>query len=726
MTRISRATARRSLSAAAVLLATVSTPALAQTEAPAPAPAAGALGEIVVTAERRAQNLQQVPISATVLTGADLQKKGVSNLSDIQQVAPSIAINTVNRSTFVNIRGIGIAQSAPTSNPGVAYYIDGVLIPHEQFIGMSFYDIGSIEVLRGPQGTLTGQNSTGGAIYVRTPKPEYNAVNGSLDTTGGNYNRFRTVLTANYGGDSVAVRLAYVHDERDSYTRNISSKAVVQPGNMLMDSVRLTMAMRSSDSRLNVQVNAEYFNSRSDGIAIKRRNDTVSTNPFEIEEDARSYMNQYGYRLGLDARYDLSEAVQARYLVSWQDGFTVDQVDGDRSDTALPRPVTANTGRVSTSSTEFRTLINEFNILSTKKGPLQWVFGGFMMNETIPVELLRDNFHVVDYVSATSNITTTAKNTTYSLFGQVNYYLTPALEVIVGGRYSWDKQEYTRYAVTTVLATPYVSDIQTNQLTGKLGLNYHLGRSLIYATASKGYKAGGVNLTPGTPNFTPERNFVYEVGFKTELLDRHLRVNGDLFYSVYKDMQLSSQVGGLPTTQNALGGHSKGGELEVTGQFGALGFNIGVGYLDAKFSNSACISDTNAPGTDVGCATNLRFVPQGRALPFSPELTLNAGLQYTFTAGSLDITPRVQWSHTSSQWSTPFPYTNTFVPGRDLIDARVTFDLGKRIQLEAFVQNLTNKVYIASQLQGSSTADGGIIYGAPRTYGARVKFTFGK
>ena len=102
-----------------------------------------------------------------VFNGEELDRRGVTDLNDIQQVAPSIAINTYNRSTFINIRGVGIAQSAPTSNPGVAYYIDGQLIPHEQFIGQSFYDIGSIEVLRGPQGTLTGQNSTGGAIYVR-------------------------------------------------------------------------------------------------------------------------------------------------------------------------------------------------------------------------------------------------------------------------------------------------------------------------------------------------------------------------------------------------------------------------------------------------------------------------------------------------------------------------------------------------------------------------------
>ncbi|HWU01923.1 MAG TPA: TonB-dependent receptor [Novosphingobium sp.] len=730
--------------AMALLFATVSLPvlshaAMAQEAAPAasaPAPA-GALGEIVVTAERRTQSLQQVPIAATVLTGEELARKGVKNLSDIQQVAPSIAINTVNRSTFVNIRGVGIAQSAPTSNPGVAYYIDGVLVPHEQFIGQSFYDISSIEVLRGPQGTLTGQNSTGGAIYVRTPKPQFNALNGSVDLTAGAYNNYRAVATANVGGEDVALHLAYVHDQRDSFYKNIAPNAQSQPGNNKLDAVRANLSLRGFDGKLSVDVHGEYFNMRTDNNALKNRNDQVSSDPFTIEEDAKSYLNQHGYRLSTDLRYDLTDGVQARGLISWQDGYTLDQTDGDRTATAAAVPAnlavtSANRalypGRVSQSSTEFRTFISEINLVSTRKGPLQWVVGGFYMDESVPFSLLTDNRNTTTFVSSTNTSQATAQNASRSLFGQVNYFATPRLELIVGGRYSWDSQVYNRYIVAnTVYAGGNIGIISTQQLSGKLGVNYHLGRSLIYVTASKGYKAGGVNLTPNTPNFTPERNFVYEGGFKTELLDRHLRVNGDVFYSVYKDIQLSSLVNGLPTTQNALGGHSKGAELEVTGQFGPLGFNLGGGLLDAKFSNSACISDTNAPGTDAGCATNLRFVPQGRRLPFSPQLTLNAGIQYAIAlSSSIDMTPRIQWSHVSSQYATPFPSTNTLVPGHDLIDARLTFDVGKAYQIEGFVQNLTNQVYIASQIQDSSSATGGIIYGAPRTWGIRFKALFGK
>jgi iron complex outermembrane receptor protein len=594
-------------------------------------------------------------------------------------------------------------------------------------------------VLRGPQGTLTGQNSTGGAIFVRSAQAEFDRTSASGEFEVGNYGHYRTVLTANHGGENVAIRLAYLHDQRDSYTRNVAAGAVSQPGNVNTDAVRAHLRLRGADGRLNINVRGEYFNVRTDNNAVKNRNDLVSSDPFVIEEDGRSYMNQHGYRLSTEARYDLSDGVQARGLVSWQDGFTLDQTDGDRTATALPVPAALPTsgtntakfpGRVSNASTEFKTLVSELNLLSTGKGPFQWVVGGFLLDETVPVTLLRDNRHTADFVVSNSDIITSAKNTSYSLFGQGNWFVSPALELVAGGRYSWDKQVYTRLAVPRgpgqTFVLPYVSQIDTRQLTGKLGVNLHMGSdTLLYVTASKGYKAGGVNLTPDTPNFLPERNFVYEAGIKTELLDRHLRVNADVFHSDYKDIQLASLVGGLPITQNALGGKANGAELELTGQFGGLAFNYGVSYLDAKFSNAACISDTNSPGTDAGCATNLRFVPEGRVLPFSPKWTHNAGVQYAIDLGSLTVTPRLQWSHLSTQYATPFPGVATLVPARDVFDARLTFDFGERYKLDAYVNNLTDKTYVASQIQNSSSADGGIIYGAPRTFGVRLRVLLG-
>jgi iron complex outermembrane recepter protein len=701
----------------------------AQTAAAPAGEAPAEENEVVVTAERRNQNLQDVPISATVLNAADLTRRGVGNIADIQQVAPSVAINTFNRSTFINIRGVGIAQSAPTSNPGVAYYVDGQLYPHEQFIGQSFYDIGSIEVLRGPQGTLTGQNSTGGAIYVRTPEPDYHDFSGYGDVTVGEYDAVRVMAALNVPiSDNVAFRVSGVRDRRDSYTRNIG-RAEIQPGNVDLLAGRFNLAVRSSDNRIRLNLRFDAFDSDSFNNAVKRRNDTVSTDPFVIEEDANSFQNQSGYRLSGEARIEVLHDVDARFIFSWQDLDTIDQTDGDRTATAPPRPPANAVGRISRVSTEFGTLTGELNLISTGGGPFNWVVGGFYLDETIDVLSLRDNNNTREFVSSTSTFQTRAENITKSVFGQFNWFVAPQLELIAGGRFSNDTQIYNRLIPAGAPPPPNVSRIgvqESNKVTGRLGLTYHAtDDTMLYTTLSRGYKAGGVNLTIGVPNFGPETNTVVEAGVKTALFDRHLRVNLSGFYSDYQDIQLSSLNGGLPVTQNAASGMIYGAELEVTGRFGGLSLNAGLGWLHGEFSSDTCITDTNAAGTDPGCPTNLRFVPEGRRLPFAPRWTINAGVQYQIDLSeSVTLTPRAQWSHLSAQVATPFPSQNTVVPGRDVVDLRLALEISRRYRLEGFVTNVFDETYIASQIQNSSSADGGMIFGAPRQFGMRATVNF--
>lgn len=705
----------------AFLLASASIPALAQT---ADDPSSGGLQDIVVTAERRTQSLQKVPISATVLTGDDLQEKGVANLGDIQQVAPSVAINTYNRSTFINIRGVGIAQSAPTSSTGVAYYIDGVFIPNEQYIGFSFFDFSSVEVLRGPQGTLTGQNSTGGALYVRTPDPDFSRLSGYIEETVGNYEQFRTIGAVNVPiSSNVALRVAGIYDKRDSFSKQIGTSPS-NPGNVDFYAFRSNLLIEPSSS-LGINLRWEHFNNDSDNNAVTNRTLLPTVGPRVVKEDAISFLRNVGNRYSGEVRLDLSDAVRWRTNISYQDAYTRDQADGDRTDTALPRPPASNTGRVSLIDTTHKIFIAETNLLSTGNAPLQWVAGAFYMHGDVGLDQRRDNNNTVTFVSSTSTILADATNTTKAGFGQINYKPSDAIEFIVGARYSEDKQVYTRNGATDVQ--------KSDKLTGRIAVNFYPTENVtLYATASRGYKAGGVNLSTGVAPFGPEENTVYELGFKTSLLDRHLRVNGDVFYSDYKDIQFSSLFNGLPVTQNAASARSKGAELEVTGQFDALAFNMGVGYLDAKFAQSICLNNTNNPrGDRVRCASSATpttaddFVPEDRRLPFAPKWTINGGIQYAIPLGNATLTPRVQWSHVSSQYATPFPAVATIVPGRDIVDLRATLEPNERFLIEGFVTNLFDKLYIASQVQNASSADGGIIYGAPRQFGARVRVKLG-
>ncbi|MGH1472286.1 MAG: TonB-dependent receptor [Cellvibrionaceae bacterium] len=691
-----------------------------------------ALEEIVITAERREVNLQDTPISASVLSADALIEKGVDNLQDIQQVAPSIAINSYNRSTFINIRGVGIAQSAPTSNPGVAYYVDGVLIPHEQFIGQSFFDLNSVEVLRGPQGTLTGQNSTGGALYVRSPEPDTDSFGGYFDQTMGSDGWMRSVTALNMPmGEKAALRIATLYENKDGYIDNLGPSAGRRPGSSEMYGVRANLLIQPTDSQ-SYNIRYAAFDLESGNIAVKDRDDT-NPNPYEISYDGRGYLDQKGYRASLEGRWDLTDGMQLRALYSTQDGYTKDQTDGDRSSTDLPIPTglpasgsnrAIYPARVSRAQTDFETDIFEINLLSTSDGPVKWVAGAFHMVDDVPVELYRDNYSATDFVTSNSNIEAKAENTSTSLFGQVDVNFTDALMLTAGLRYSEDEQVYTRYALPGPPPPgcfPCSTTQDSSATTGKIGLTYYTNEdSMIYGTISKGYKAGGVNLDPRQGFFEPENNEVVEIGYKTTFSDSRLRFNGNVFYSDYTDIQFASLLAlfgpPLPVTQNAASAEIYGAEIELTGQYDAFGFNIGLGYLEGSFAEDVILNDTNGGGNSP--------VSSGDDLPFTPNITFNAGMQYDFFAGEAMISPRIQFAFIDDQIATPFPHPFTEVESRKIVDLKLIIKPNEDFMVETFITNALDEEYVVSQIQNSSSADGGAIYGAPRQFGVRAKYDF--
>lgn len=710
------------------IAATLASTAHAQTQT-------SALEEIVVTAERRELNLQEVPASATVLTADTLARMGVDNVIEIQQVAPAVAINTYNRSTFVNIRGVGIAQSAPTSNPGVAFYIDGNFIAHEHFIAHSFYDIESIEVLRGPQGTLTGQNSTGGAVYMRTPTPDTSEFSGYVDVTAADYDWHRAVGAVNIPmGDIVGLRLAAVYDEKDSFTKNIGpSPGEFDPGASEYKGARASLRVQPSDG-MTFDLKYEYFDLDSGYNAVKRRDDAVTSDPFVIQEDAISYLNQDGFRASAEARIDLSSSVQFRALTSYLEADNFDQADGDRTATAVgvPPPLPTNgtntrlyPGRVGYTSQAFETSVTEINLLSQGDAPLQWVVGAFYLDEETPTQVLRDNRNTDTLRERSSTIDTIAYNESKSVFGQIDWRLTDAFALDFGARYSEDQQDYARNAIPGCSSNCPTSTAESDEVTGRVGVKFFASDdAMFYGTLSRGYKAGGVNLDPSLGAFGPETNEVIEIGAKTEVLDGRLRINGDVYYSIYDGVQLSALTpigpnGGAPFVPNTLNGPEAniyGAELELLGQFGGFAFNFGASYMEGKFDEAGEVTDT---------VTNVNTpIVKDQAMPFAPAYTLTGGVEYEMLFGDMSLTPRIQAAFLDEQYATPFKHPQTRVPSRTVIDARLTFKPTEALTVEAFASNLFDKEYVAVQLQDASSAAGGYIYGPPRQYGARLKYEF--
>jgi iron complex outermembrane receptor protein len=570
---------------------------------------------------------------------------------------------------------------------------------------------------------------------------------GYVDQTAAEYNWYRTVAAVNIPiGSIIAARISGVYNTTDSYTKNIGVTPTgpnpSQPGSSELTSFRAAVRIQPLDI-LSFDLRYEHFDFKSDYNPIKNRNDLVTADPFTIEEDARSYLNQDGYRASLEGRWDITSGMQLRAISSQLKADNVDQADGDRTATALPVPPNlptngANTalfpGRVGYTSQTTETNVTELNLLSTGEQKMNWVVGGFYMTETIPVQVLRDNRNTLTFVQSNSSIIAEAKNKSTSGFGQMDIRFTDLFELNVGARYSEDTQDYTRFALPNTPAGcfPCTTTAESSETTGKVGGKFHFSdATMLYVTASKGYKAGGVNLDPALPVFGPETNTVGELGIKTTVADGQLRINADVFYSKYKDIQVSALVPISPTTTApaAINGPEAdiyGGELELLGQFGAIGFNLGVSLLHTETTESKIMTNSSVvPSQETP-------VSEGTDLPFSPPVTISAGIEYAAKVGNGTLTPRVQASYMDDQWATFFQNsTATFnadrlakVPAHTVVDLRLTYVPMKQLQLEAFVSNLLDETYIAVQVQEASSASGGYLYGAPRQIGARIKYSF--
>src|SRR5882757_8452310 len=266
---------------AAVLgfLCALAAPAATLAEPVAPAKSDGAvqtdyLAEIVITAQRRVEKLDQVPIAASVVSGAELTTRGVSNLDDLGSVAPALNIQNQQALSFVNIRGVGLQSINPTTSSGVANYSDGFFIPHESAIGDAYYDVGQIEVLRGPQGTLVGQNSTGGAIFVNSVRPSFEHVTGFIQQTFGDYGYRETQGAVNMPvSNQLAIRAAANVYRKNSFYDDINVggaplTANLQPGNVDSQAVRIGVKWQPI-SDLDVYLKYETSTRNGDGYVGK-------------------------------------------------------------------------------------------------------------------------------------------------------------------------------------------------------------------------------------------------------------------------------------------------------------------------------------------------------------------------------------------------------------------------------------------------------------------------
>lgn len=695
------------------------------------------LEEVVVTAEKRSEDVQKTPIALTALTSKDLEEKGIQKLEDLANTAPGVTISNTGIIKLINIRGIGLALISPNTSSGIINYRDGVLITHEPFLVDAYFDMDRIEILRGPQGTLAGSNSTGGAVLVVTKNPDLGGkVDGFVAQTVGEYNDLRTEAALNLPiNDQWAARIAMNSETRDSYweaVANPGATAVASnnvPGALDQRAVRLSLYGKPLDN-FTISLKTEYNINRGTGIAqqptpFSAYYSYASHVPFVLDYDYQNSLSRnQDSRTILQLDWQVLPNAEIRSQTAYSSGTNRENDDSDAS---------AFNGQIQTFFVGFKTVQQELDLLSTGSGPLQYTAGAFLLHDIV------DNysFSLLNYGTPGAVIPGggvniqpfgTQKAFDVAGFGQMTYDLNDQLQVLGGIRYTENHRWAPDSGVT--ISPPgiqiyNVGDYKRGVTTGKLGLNWNANpNNLVYAFAARGAKSGGYNTgAVGTSLFGPESVWDYELGWKSTLLDQHLRTQIDGFYENYNGFQLNeyNPITESSIVANAAQAKIKGFEAQVQGQFAGLGLDASAAYVDSSLGSSVLYDTRYTPA--------IPFNVDGHSLPYAAKWTANAGVQYALPVGQGSLTPRVQWSYVGSEWTTPYQVAiGAYIPERDhipahsLVDARVTWVPSATWQFEAYGKNLANKVYIQS-INSQSTTDADVL-GDPRTFGITGRYNF--
>lgn len=703
------------------------------------------LAEIVVTAQRREENLQDVPIAATALSGDQLNDKAVERLADLQFAAPSLSITDQGLTQSVNLRGIGIASGSPAVANGVAQYVDGVFQP-PIMTASSFYDIATIEVLRGPQGTLVGSNSTGGAIFINTQNPNTAEVGGYAEAHYGSYDAVGLEGAINLPvTDTLAFRVAGNTRWRDSYYED-TGPFDNKPGALDEQAVRLGVLWEPENFRALAKV--EWIDKKTGGYAYRPIAGTTFANSRlpdirSLTYNAPTRNDERGFHSSLELRYELGGGIILRSVSGYLNKRINNLYDNDGAAIASVTDPAASFNQVSDQFVRERQWTQEFNIISPTDGVFDWILGGYYQQNKIDVIIENRSG---DFVADPVQIRNFPNKKTYGLFTQVGYEITPGVEVQAGARYSsYDVTGTGSVAIgvggpifgpTGLVVADLAGSHKDGRLTGKLALNWEVNSDHnLYVFVSRGYKPGGANNA--VSEFGPETVIDYEFGWKGAFLDNHLRTQFGAFYMDYSDFQFDAlePLTGQAGVVNIANATIKGLEFQAQAEIEGFGFDVGLAYVDSSLDSVTIVNQRNLPqiGTlgpqcPQGTASNppvcfdyapFQTLAGGGPNLFSPKWSYNFGVQYKVSLGDdATLTPRLNYAYVGSRW-TNLLYNPAldFLPGRGLLSAQLTLDIADW-SIEAYGTNLAKKKYVSGQSGNNE------FYGAPREFGVRASVRF--
>ena len=686
--------------------------------------------ELVVTAQKRSENLQDVPASISAVSGLVLQERGINSPSDLQFVVPSMQAGRLLGQTAITIRGVGLNQGSP----GVAIHVDGVYQSRASMGDLTQIDIERVEVLRGPQGTLYGRNANGGAVNFVTKAPT-NQLEGYLLGSYGSYNesRLQGVINVPFS-DRVRARLVV-----DRYDRTKGFVKNVLPGGQDVDqgdslAARLRVAVDLAPN-LTLDLNATALTASGATSYFTLYNiptpEAVAKNPYLQTAIVPLKPRRISANDPIDADRDFGSGAAT---LTWTTGnFTAKSITGYQRlvDHELRDDDSINVSAFpSVRAARDRTFTQEFNI-GGSVGPVEAVFGAFFMRE-VAYDRLHYDFQLgiaplppqsqLDFESFRLLTKSTA------VFGDATWKLTDRAKLIAGIRYSEGKLEQTQRNYLTFGASPQIAicPLQTNEVTfhsttPRVGGQYDLSDdSNVYATYSKGFKDGGFNLYSCKNVFQPEKVTSYETGWKNRLLDGSLVVNASAFYYDYTNLQLTQVVGLTSLITNAAAAKVKGLEVESTWRPEEhWTINANASFLSAKFSNFTNV-DSLAPALG---SQNVK----GRYLASAPKFSTNIGVAYRTDPLSFGgrVIARADVSYRTKVYFREFNTALDAQKSYAVVNAALIWDSpDDKYRVRLFATNLLNEDYIVRQNSSDNFGSRFVSWGAPRQIGVELKANF--
>ncbi|HZZ30837.1 MAG TPA: TonB-dependent receptor [Phenylobacterium sp.] len=701
----------------------------AATAAATPGANAGAtVQELIVTAERRNENLQQTAIAATVMTGVDLRKQGIVTVDQLQFISPSLTVNNFGQGNDFDIRGIGKGEHNSQTGTGVVTYRDGVATFPGYFQEEPYYDIAGIEILRGPQGTFSGQNATGGAVIVTTVDPKIDGgYTGYIQGSVGNYSDVGLQGAVNLPiSDTLAARVAFNTEHRDSFY-NISGPWTGNP-DLAWGSARLSLLWTPTDN-LKVLWKTDYSYLQNGGYFGDALTNQGTSGLFTFANNFKTYATDQFVRTIVKVDYTLDNGIDLRSISGYQQGRTAWTGDIDGTAAAAPNYIIAE-------AVNERIWSQEFNIISPDKGPFGWVLGAYYQNNRYDFPVGQFDIGVPPGV-VDEDLNGVNPTYTAAVFGQASWRWDNGLQLQVGARYS--KWSTTNRAFFTVpefgLNFPQNQTEEGNNLTGKVALNWNVNTdNFLYAFVATGAKPGGLNTAlyfagGGIPApFGQEYDTDYELGWKSTLLDNHLRTQLGVYYNSFDHFQVSLPIPSAPTqvTEQNVPNPTKlyGVEASAQGVFGNFSFNVGVGLehseLGTFFTEDPRLLASGTCNPTTGPATAACINLSGKPQTYAPDFTFNLYSQYVFHLEDKDtLTPAVSFSHISDQWATLFDNraAGDYLTPRDILGASLAWQHGD-FTTTLYGSNLTNDKYVAAAVSPIRIA------GPPRQFGIRMLKTF--